>query len=74
VCSSDLGSQLRTGYSPAVTGARQNACPDCDIQVDAERATRQDSVLRGTTDEVDGLVNDGVAYLRDCAKITIDFR
>ncbi len=58
-----IGSQLRSGYSTAILGAQQKVRPDCDIQVDAERAIRQDAVLRGTTDLVDVLVNGSIVYL-----------
>lgn len=57
-----IGSQHRSKYSSAIPGA-QHVRPDCDIQVDAERSLRQDSVLRGTADQVDVLVNSGIAYL-----------
>ncbi len=58
-----IGTGLVSEYSAAMPGTRQHVRPDCDIQVDAERAIRQDSVLHGTTDQVDVLVNGGVVYL-----------
>ncbi len=57
-----IASQLRSGYSTAIPGAQQ-VRPDGDIQADAERAIRQDAVLRGTTDLVDVLVSGSVVCL-----------
>ncbi len=58
-----IASQIRAEKSSATPGTLGQARPDSDIQVDAERAIRQDSVLRSTSDEVDVFVNDGVVYL-----------
>ncbi len=58
-----IGAGRVSEYSAALPGTRQHVRPDCDIQVEAERAIRQDSVLHGTADQVDVLVNGGIAYL-----------
>ncbi len=58
-----IASQFRSGYSTAIAGTQLQVRPDGDIQADAERAIRQDPVLHGTTDQVDVLINEGIAYL-----------